>query len=119
MYIYIFLRSVIKVPFVNELSCIVDINAKPWATSLLGHISILKSAYLSKCLRFHRFHWVYDIVITIFRNISHFSGIFGHVLEFPQLFSLFLDVRGKVGFVGKRAKPCCGDKLSKLSSYYV
>ena len=46
-----------------------DISVKPWATSLLEHISILSSTYLSKFRRFHIniFHWSYAKVILVVR----------------------------------------------------
>ena len=106
----------------NEVSCIVDpvhnksrkdIKAKPWAASLLEHISILKSTYLYKCLKCHRYRWLYKIVTISrvfksyldFRGILQLSTICNLLLKLPQPFWVSPIVSGKVFYVGKDAKP--------------
>lgn len=100
-------------------------------------ISILKSTHLSKYLRFHRVHRFYENVILVFliNTYFHFFGTLQLIIlffppytiaclifEFPkQLWWSFLKFRVKVIFVGKnvRAKPCGGDKMSKLSCCFA
>ena len=99
---------------------------------------ILKGTYLSKYLRFHRVHRFYEKVVLVIpiRTYFHFFRtpqpiipsssplytIASVIFEFPQLlWWSMLKFRVKVVFVGKnvRAKPCCGDKISKLSCCFA
>ena len=99
MFIYIFQCSAMKIPFLDE-DFIDPITIDPLRNKsredIKAKLSILKSTYLSKCLKCHRCLWRYQVVTMIrvyksyldFRGILQLSTICNLFLKFPQPFWL-------------------------------